>query len=176
MHARGFYTLHPRDMTKTATEIGRALYPEAVEHPHTRAECVDGPRPCPYVSCRHHLAIEANPNGSITFNFRDVEPDEMAETCSLDVADRGPASLDEIAAALNLTREAVRLIEMRARAKARALAPYLRDDVAGDVVRLVVLPDDDDDIPEAAELAEEECAGDLTASDIAWGLRNLLVR
>lgn len=26
--------------------------------PRTRAECADSPRPCPWVSCRHHLAIE----------------------------------------------------------------------------------------------------------------------
>lgn len=29
-----------------------------IQRPLTRADCVDGPRPCPWVGCRHHLLIE----------------------------------------------------------------------------------------------------------------------
>ena len=31
---------------------------DGVARPLTRAECKDGPRPCPWVSCRHHLLLE----------------------------------------------------------------------------------------------------------------------
>lgn len=41
----------------------------------------------------------------------------MAETCALDVADRGPHTLDEIAGHLGLTRERVRQIEESAMRK-----------------------------------------------------------
>jgi DNA-directed RNA polymerase sigma subunit (sigma70/sigma32) len=37
----------------------------------------------------------------------------MAETCSLDVADRGGITLEEVGAILNLTRERIRQVEVR---------------------------------------------------------------
>lgn len=62
--------------------------------PSTRSECKDGPRPCPYVSCRHHLYLDVNPhNGSIKFNFPDKEVWELEQTCSLDVAEEGGVEL-----------------------------------------------------------------------------------
>lgn len=29
-----------------------------IPRPRTRAQCQDGPRPCPWVACRHHLLLE----------------------------------------------------------------------------------------------------------------------
>lgn len=29
-----------------------------IPRPRTRADCLDGPRPCPWVACRHHLLFE----------------------------------------------------------------------------------------------------------------------
>jgi hypothetical protein len=55
-------------------------------------------------------------------SFPDVELADMAESCSLDVADRGGASLEEVADSLNLTREQVRTIELRALAKTHLLS------------------------------------------------------
>lgn len=111
--------------------------------------------PCVFAGCRHHLFLDVKESGAIVFNFWGKEPDEMAESCSLDVADRGGLELTEVAAALGLTREAARVIDLRAAAKVRAAKPWLRADVEGDRVRLVVLPTDDDtdtdDMPEAAE-------------------------
>lgn len=159
-YARSQRVLSPKAMTVGETNAGRELYPEMpgvdYQRPRTRAECKDGPRPCPYVSCRHHLFLDVKESGAIVFNFWGKEPDEMAESCSLDVADRGGLELTEVAAALGLTREAARVIELRAAAKVRAAKPWLRADVEGDRVRLVVLPTDDDDtdtddMPEAAE-------------------------
>src|SRR4051812_43658731 len=41
----------------------RALQIEAEldERPLRRADCANGPRPCPLVSCRHHLYLDVNP-------------------------------------------------------------------------------------------------------------------
>lgn len=80
--------------------------------PKTRAECVDLPRPCPYVGCRHHLALDVRPNGSILVTS--LDPTEMDETCSLDLADRGGMTLDEVGVAMLITRERVRQIECSA--------------------------------------------------------------
>ena len=41
----------------------------------------------------------------------------MAETCSLDVADRGGITLEEVGAILNLTRERIRQVEVRGLSK-----------------------------------------------------------
>jgi hypothetical protein len=85
------------------------------QRPKTRAECVDGHRPCPFVLCKYHLFLDVNPEtGSITFNFPDVEPDELIESCALDIADRGGLILEDVGNLLNLTRERVRQVETKA--------------------------------------------------------------
>jgi hypothetical protein len=110
----------------------RQVYPEA-EHqrPRTRAECGEE-RPCPYVSCEYHLYLDiARRRDRIRLNFPDLDVEDMAETCALDLAERGgePGSgqgigltLDTIAACMNLTSETVRKIEIRARGKLRRLS------------------------------------------------------
>ena len=81
------------------------------DRPKTRGDCVDMPRPCPFVSCRHHLFLEANAAGSISFPLGEVELEDMPESCSLDVADRGGVTLEEIGAILGVTRERIRQTE-----------------------------------------------------------------
>lgn len=82
--------------------------------PLTRAECAGVPRPCPYVSCRHHLYLEALPHtGNIRLVFPDLEPDQMSPSCSLDVAELGPLSRDDISKLLNLTRQGLEAFEKR---------------------------------------------------------------
>lgn len=75
-------------------------------------------RPCPWVGCVHHLFLDPMDNGaSIRMNFPGKEPGELQETCSLDVADRDGATLDEVGKTINITRERVRqLIEQGVRA------------------------------------------------------------
>lgn len=86
----------------------------AFERPKTRSECAQGIRPCPFVSCRHHLYLEVNEKtGSIKLNFPDLDVHEMKETCALDVADRGGVTLEEIGEILNLTRERIRQLESK---------------------------------------------------------------
>ncbi len=91
------------------------------ERPRTRAECAGGIRPCPFVSCRYHLYLEVNPSGSIKLNFPDIDVTEMQETCALDIADRGGATLEEIGEVMNLTRERIRQLEASALHKLRAM-------------------------------------------------------
>lgn len=81
--------------------------------PRTRGDCVDGPRPCPLATCASHLATDVERNGALKLNFPGVEIEDMADSCALDVADRGEHSLEEIAVLMNLTREGVRKIEER---------------------------------------------------------------
>jgi hypothetical protein len=117
-------TISVKRMTKRELELGRLLYPdvEDVERPRTRAECSDAPRPCPFVSCKHHLYLDVSARtGAIKLNFPDLEVWEMSETCALDVADRGGTTLEEVGAIMNLTRERIRQVEVKGLAKLAAL-------------------------------------------------------
>ena len=90
--------------------------------PRSRADCASGPRPCMFISCKHHLYLDVNPaTGSIKLNFPDMEVWELAETCALDVADRGGITLEEVGSIMNLTRERIRQVETRGLLKLRAL-------------------------------------------------------
>lgn len=86
-------SMHPDYLTKREQEQWVKLEPGWDDgRPRNRDECVDGPRPCPWVSCRYHAYLEVDDrHGTIKFNHRDVHPDQlekMADTCTLDVADR----------------------------------------------------------------------------------------
>ena len=88
--------------------------------PTTRDDCAERERPCPWVSCKHHLYLDVDPRtGSIKLNFPDLEVWEMAETCALDIADRGGATLEQIGEVFNVTRERIRQIETIAIDKVR---------------------------------------------------------
>lgn len=103
------------------------VHPEDLERPRTRGECIDGPRPCPWVSCRYHLYVDAQPSGTLKLNFPGVSPDaldRLHDSCALDVADRGHSTLEVVAVALNLTRERVRQVEVSALRKLRRSDPF----------------------------------------------------
>jgi len=143
-------TISVKRMTKRELEIGRMLYPETdYWKPRTRADCANAPRPCPYVSCKHHLYIDVSARtGAIKLNFPDLEVWEMTESCALDVADRGGATLEDVGAIMNLTRERIRQLEVKALAKLSALGDMhsLRDYIDEGPVgkrRLPVLTADD---------------------------------
>ena len=116
-------TISVKRMTKRELEIGRLLFPETdYWKPHNRAECAEGPRPCPFVSCKHHLFIDVSPRtGAIKLNFPDLEVWDLGESCALDVADRGGTTLEDVGAIMNLTRERIRQVEVKALAKLEAL-------------------------------------------------------
>ena len=89
--------------------------------PKRRADCLNGPRPCPWVSCKYHLYLDINPRtGSIKLNFPNIMPWEMTESCVLDIADRGPVTLEDVGKIMNLTRERIRQLEASASEQIRA--------------------------------------------------------
>lgn len=114
------------------------------KRPRTRGECVDGPRPCPWVSCRFHILVETirySPFGNKRDQKRFLEKLEelveedllgMEDTCALDVADEGPQTLEAIGKMMGMTRERVRQIEtqalLRARRRGLELKTLMEDD------------------------------------------------
>jgi hypothetical protein len=158
-------TISVKRMTKRELELGRMLYPEVeeIEHPRTRADCVGGERPCPFVSCKHHLYLDVSARtGAIKLNFPDLEVWEMTETCALDVADRGGTTLEEVGAIMNLTRERIRQVEVKGLAKLAALRDMstLRDYVDEGPTGKRRLP-----VLDAAR-EEEELDGDEDGEDV----------
>lgn len=114
-------TIARKDLTRAFLASQRVLIGEqafveldVLERPRTRGDCKGSERPCPFASCRHHLALDVSEDGSIKQNFPHIDVDEMVDTCALDVADRGGLTLEETATRLNLTRERARQIEHRA--------------------------------------------------------------
>jgi hypothetical protein len=137
-------TIAPKRLTKEEIKF-RELLPilEDPDRPMTRGACKEDVRPCPYVSCKHHLYLDVNPEtGSIKLNFPDLEVWEMTETCSLDVADRGGITLEEVGEILNLTRERIRQVEVRGLLKLKMVGPG-EEPLPGDPNWLP--PDDCDD-------------------------------
>jgi len=117
-------TIAPKRLTREEKREAASLqYPEDIERPQHRGQCQNMERPCPFVSCEHHLYLDVNPqSGAIKLNFPHLEVWQMAETCALDVADRGGITLEEVGAILNLTRERIRQVEVRGLAKIRDLS------------------------------------------------------
>ncbi len=174
-------TISVKRMTKRELELGRLLYPdmEEIEHPKSRADCLEGARPCPFVSCQHHLYLDVSARtGAIKVNFPDLDVWEMSETCALDVADRGGTTLEEVGAIMNLTRERIRQVEVKGLAKLAALRDMsaLRDYVDEGPVgkrRLPVIDSDkekaqDDDI-DGDEDEEETVDVDAIDVELAGG-------
>ncbi len=167
-------TISVKRMTKRELELGRLLYPEMddIERPEMRADCASGARPCPFVSCKHHLYLDVSARtGAIKLNFPDLEVWEMTETCALDIADRGGTTLEEVGAIMNLTRERIRQVEVKGLAKMAAvrdmaaLRDYVDEGPSGKR-RLPVLtrPDDEDESETDAEAADDEVVGETTAA------------
>lgn len=116
------YSVAPRRVSKIELAVTSRLLADDMAlveelRPKTRADCVDGPRPCIWVGCRHHLGLDVNPQtGSITFPHGDLDPTELKTSCALDVAEQRSdgSTLDDVGALLNVTRERIRQIEARA--------------------------------------------------------------
>ncbi len=94
------------------------------ERPLTRGDCIDGPRPCAWISCRHNLYLDVSPfTGTITLNFPNIEPQDMKHSCSLDVADTGAHELRTVGQMMNMTRERARQIELDALTRLKPRMP-----------------------------------------------------
>lgn len=110
-----------REMRETEQLTPGELAALKLQRPSRRSDCMAGPRPCMFISCRHHLYLDVNPrNGSIKLNFPNKEIWELEETCALDVAQH-ENTLEVVGRFVNLTRERVRQIENRALKKWREL-------------------------------------------------------
>ena len=127
-----------REEIRQADEVLQASAPF---RPSDRRQCKEGPRPCAFVSCKFHLYLDVHPEtGSIKLNFPDLEVWEMAETCALDVADRGGTTLEEVGDILNLTRERIRQVEVLGLQKLRTVYSELGEDIAVGEIALDDLP------------------------------------
>lgn len=118
-------TISIKRLTKRDRLAGEAEFDAKKWASYARPEgpgaCEEGEhfqRPCPFVSCKHHLYLDVSAKtGAIKLNVPDLEVWEMTETCAIDVAMRGGSTLEEVGEILNLTRERVRQIEVKALAK-----------------------------------------------------------
>lgn len=44
------------------------LVPWGNKRPKTRADCLNKPRPCPWVGCKYHILLDVNDSGQIVYN------------------------------------------------------------------------------------------------------------
>lgn len=141
-------------------EIGGKPRPELMDdRPRTRADCEDrSERPCPWVGCKYHLYLDVDPEtGSIVVNFPDLEPWELTHTCTLDVAAQGGLTLVEVGDIMNLTRERIRQIEIRA--TVYKMKPEMKEhEPEGKPTRPRSLPSERDRVPVLDDL--EDLGGD----------------
>ena len=101
----------------------RPKYYPFPKKPKNRSECMNGIRPCPFVSCRYHLYMDIVYGKIKTYSN---VPIVMNETCALDVAGNGKGmNLDELSLHFNLTRERVRQIIENSLRKIRSRRFYM---------------------------------------------------
>lgn len=90
--------------------------------PRIRASCESACRPCPFVSCHHHLALDVTSDGALRFPHGHEPEDlsKMKETCALDVADDGGRCVNEVADLLGISRQRTAILEIEALRKLKA--------------------------------------------------------
>ncbi len=85
--------------------------------PRNRGECIDGPRPCPYLSCRHHLWLQLGQDQAGNWQRGRMGSAELrpatVQTCALDVAEHGATSKD-VGRLLGMDETRVRQIAAKA--------------------------------------------------------------
>jgi hypothetical protein len=116
----------PSNITKGRLHL--TVLAQEWQRPKTRGDCEDGPRPCPWVSCRHHLALDVTLRGDLhkSWPFDESNAEAVADalldrkaTCSLDVAEQGDHTAAEVGTFLNVTRQRIEAIEHVAHRRAR---------------------------------------------------------
>jgi hypothetical protein len=108
-----------RDPFPIDSEIRADLdFADGEDRPLVYGDCLAGgvneQRPCPWVSCRHHLAWveQFEPSGLRVNGLRVIQDwDDGRPSCSLDVANNGEAEREEIGKWWEMTHERVRQIE-----------------------------------------------------------------
>lgn len=120
-----------RDMLRAYRKAARAGsgpadHPPVQGRPQTRGDCIGGPRPCPFLGCRHNLLLDVQRNGGLRYRDgvgKEFNPDDPRDSCALDAAERGGMLLGQIGEALSCTYERVRQEEEVAIAKFKAALP-----------------------------------------------------
>jgi DNA-directed RNA polymerase sigma subunit (sigma70/sigma32) len=70
------------------------------------------------VGCQYNLLLDLNVNtGGFKITWPNKKAKEIAESCALDVANRGGVTLEEVGGMMNVTRERVRQIQEKAMEK-----------------------------------------------------------
>ncbi|MDX1469839.1 MAG: hypothetical protein R3258_10915 [Acidimicrobiia bacterium] len=115
-----------------------------MNRPKTRADCINGPRPCPWLGCKYHLLLDVDDNGTIWIHadanckrtippWGKMDPEQEQElmslmdtheTCGLDLADEGGITAGEVAQTLGVGER--RIYEISRRAKGDADPSRLR--------------------------------------------------
>ncbi len=152
--AMGFVTVDVPEMPHhRVTSLGFtiAYVPEApkpvlrlpvLQRPKTRGDCKDGPRPCPWVSCKYHLFLDVvvkHASGALEREVVDINyphllaqlddkgPDwDLEESCALDVADAFEGvgmSHRRAAAYLGRVKGVAKAAERKLRAAVKASEP-----------------------------------------------------
>lgn len=83
--------------------------------PQKREDCVAGPRPCPHLRCRYHLASDETYKGAPRIHNLPAN----SPTCALDLAALGGIQLNEIAQHMAIVPEAAAQLEVRGLRKVR---------------------------------------------------------
>lgn len=164
--------------TRKSREEARSYLPiyeeYADQRPKTRAECGEE-RPCPWVGCKYNNFIDAK-GQSIVFNFPDKGPEDVPpeRSCALDIADRGGATLQDVAKITNLTRERIRQVQAKALSRAEQMLDKLglvdEDQYRGDPTLAQGMSersvfDKDEPVVEVNEEEVEEEATDESLAD-----------
>ncbi|MFH0902118.1 MAG: sigma factor-like helix-turn-helix DNA-binding protein [Pseudomonadota bacterium] len=84
------------------------------QRPRVRGDCESGARPCPWVGCRYHLYLHVTAAGALRIEYPDRDPDEIPETCVLDVAEHDFLTFDDIGRFLGVTSGRIQQIEASA--------------------------------------------------------------
>jgi Sigma-70, region 4 len=94
---------------------------------HDAVAMIAHSRPCLFSGCQHNLYLDVQATGGIKVNFPEIEPEEMKESCVLDVADAGGITLERTGELMGITRERIRQIEVRVLDKVISVAPELAE-------------------------------------------------
>jgi len=114
--------------------------------PKTRAGCQEGPRPCPWVSCRYSLFFEQEPGKrrlQVLAQADVLDLEKLYEgwleqffdgrpTCALDLADSGPEdNLETIGATMCMSKDETRMTLVCAKAnlanRVRSIGLFILD-------------------------------------------------
>lgn len=122
-------------------------FPGTLACGHDYDQAVAHSRPCLFVGCHHSLYLDVHPvTGEVKQNFEYLEPDQMHDSCVLDVVEEqgGETTLDIVGAALNVTRERARQIESYC---LKALGRTIGDNGFRQLVRDAILPEHEQALP-----------------------------